>query len=668
MKQTDKQKWWYQEPWRMIQTNMRQIDMEDINAQSYVAELQKFHATVAMINVGGILASYPTKVDCHPVNPHLHGDSLLKIMDACHAAGIRVIARVDYSKIRRSVYEQHPEWAYRTPRGEIVDYNGNVHACICGGFQQEKAFEITKEIVSTFPIDGIFINMGGFNVKDYSYNYHGICHCNNCKKEFKKRFGLELPLKEDMSDPAYRKYCVFKRQITGEFSRRMAQLIHSINPDIAVEGVDFQRLESNTEYMRSPKWQYDSSSTVRGCQSLPTGLPCSNPSVDFIGYFYRHVAVSPALQEMRMWQTLANLGLLDYYIIGRLDNHQDRSGYEAIKGAFRFHRQHEDIYRKMRLKAKVLLIRQGGYAKSEEGCGWVRALTESHIPLHEAEVSMLCPEVDLSQYQALILADTATLGDECVELLDQYVANGGCLIVSGESGRYDDQGNERDTLPFDSLGKAPVKAIRKDMRSAMLTLTREDHAVFTKMRDTELVYFGDEFYFMDYPGTAKRSLKLIPPHMYGPPELCFYTQVTDIPGMVKLTYGKGTAIHIPWKPGQLYYHEGYDNTLWFMQGVLQETAGLETVEDSPFTQMVEVTTAQAEDGSQLIQLVNGTGHFGQSFMAPVPVYQIGLRIACPEKPSEEKTLNGGHAAFRWENGVLHIMLDRLDAFEAIYIK
>ena len=73
--------WWQAEPWRMVQTNFREIDMEDIDAEKYVKELQAFHATLALINTGGILASYDTQVEDHPRCEYLHGDSLKKIMD-----------------------------------------------------------------------------------------------------------------------------------------------------------------------------------------------------------------------------------------------------------------------------------------------------------------------------------------------------------------------------------------------------------------------------------------------------------------------------------------------------------------------------------------------------------------------------------------------------------
>jgi beta-galactosidase GanA len=243
-------KWWLEIPWRMIQTNLRQIDMEDINAESFVEDLKKFDATVLLLNTAGIIASYKTNLKFHFQSEYLHGDSLRKIVDTCHKAGIRVIARTDFSKIRRPIYEQHPEWAYRTAEGKIVDYNGDVHACLNGAYQHDYLFEIVKEAVKEINPDGIFCNMAGFQVRDYSYNYHGICHCDSCKKLFRERFALELPKAEDLKDPAFRKYKVFQRERIAKHNERLYQHIKGLNPDLAVNGYDIQRMESNTEYKR----------------------------------------------------------------------------------------------------------------------------------------------------------------------------------------------------------------------------------------------------------------------------------------------------------------------------------------------------------------------------------------------------------------------------------
>src|SRR5512141_2650841 len=109
--------WWHNRPWRLIQTNLREIDMFDIRAAQVVSDLQSFKANVLMINAAGIIASYPTKLPFQFQSPYLKGDSLQDIIAACHVASIRVIARTDFSKVRQPIYEQHPDWAYRSAKG-----------------------------------------------------------------------------------------------------------------------------------------------------------------------------------------------------------------------------------------------------------------------------------------------------------------------------------------------------------------------------------------------------------------------------------------------------------------------------------------------------------------------------------------------------------------------
>ena len=101
--------WWEGYPWRMIQTNLRQIDMADINAKAYAKQLKDFGATVVTLNAAGIIASYQTKHPYQAQSEYLTGDSLRQIIDACHEEGIRVIARTDFSKVHYDLYEQHPE-------------------------------------------------------------------------------------------------------------------------------------------------------------------------------------------------------------------------------------------------------------------------------------------------------------------------------------------------------------------------------------------------------------------------------------------------------------------------------------------------------------------------------------------------------------------------------
>ena len=46
-------------------------------------------------------------------------------------------------------------------------YNGQVHTCVNGGYQQEYMFEILGEAVDRYPLDGVFFNMIGYQRSDY---------------------------------------------------------------------------------------------------------------------------------------------------------------------------------------------------------------------------------------------------------------------------------------------------------------------------------------------------------------------------------------------------------------------------------------------------------------------------------------------------------------------
>ena len=148
--------WWVSRPWRLIQTNLREIDMRDMDAERFTKDLLNFKANVVMLSTSGIVANYPTKLPYHFQNPYLEGDSLQELVKACHAAGIRVIARMDFSKVRRVIYEKNPEWAFVSNKGEIIDYNGDVHVCFNSLYQQELSLEIMKETVEVLDVDGVF--------------------------------------------------------------------------------------------------------------------------------------------------------------------------------------------------------------------------------------------------------------------------------------------------------------------------------------------------------------------------------------------------------------------------------------------------------------------------------------------------------------------------------
>lgn len=662
--------WWDGYPWREIQTNLREIDMLDIDADRVVADLQEFKATVLMLNTAGIIASYPTQLPFHFQSPFLRGSSLADIVAACHRAGIRVIARTDFSKVRRPIYEAHPEWAYVSPKGEIVDYNGDVHVCVNSAYQQEYALKIIEEALTTIDLDGIFFNMGGYQVSDYSGNYYGICQCGNCSARFAKMYGLQLPKVADMADPVYRRYLVFKRETLRQHHEKVYGFVSGLRPGICIANHrEFRRgiirQESNTAVDRPlPHWQYSASDNTKWAVSSYPEMISSNTTVDFVDIPYRHVAVSPHQQKLRLAQSLANGGALDYYLIGRLDNHEDKSGYEGVREMFHYHAAHESEYRNLVSKATIAIL-HGPDADESEFRGWFRFLAESHF-LFDTLMAEAAMDLPWNKYRAFIVPNYQPISNELAARLDSFAEAGGTVISIARSGLRDDQYERRAVPPLNCLGIERIGTIRTEMRSAYFRLDNKDG--FSRFPVTDLIYLDGEYIYAEYAASVQRHCKLIPPHMFGPPERCYYTVVTDHPAFTVNPCGNGQGIYIPWKPGALFYRQGHTNTLDFVADLLQNIAGLRPLGGN-LSPMVEVTLFESRgSGCDLLHLVNGSGHFGVTFYAPVTMSDV--QVSCPyeDTPRSVASLVTGRTYdFSYQDGMLRIRIPSLGLFEAIKI-
>ena len=251
--------WWNGYPWRVIQPNFREIDTKDFNEEAFLASLKDFSCNAVMLNAAGLIASYPTQLQDHTRSAYLDGFDLKRLVDRCHEQGVKVIARTDFSKIPVSVYERHPDWAYRKPDGEPLIYNGTVQTCLSGGYQGGYMDEILKEMFQTIPFDGIYCNMGTATgvIVDYSMNRHGPCQCEACRSAFKAKYGMDVPVELSRTDKASMVYFRFMQELSGAQKKRITALLREINPELAYCSVDYVRQESNSEFGRElPHWQY----------------------------------------------------------------------------------------------------------------------------------------------------------------------------------------------------------------------------------------------------------------------------------------------------------------------------------------------------------------------------------------------------------------------------
>ena len=168
---------WWRKPFSMLQTNLREIDAD--MGVDHVADYIKNHGASAwLIGIGGIQAQYPTELAFHSKNAHVaareSGDLIGDALKAASARGLRLLARMDFSKVSRAIATAHPDWLYESPKGNEQSHSRDVvSVCPSTEWYQERTFDILGEILDRYEVDGFFINWASYNERDYFRVYHG---------------------------------------------------------------------------------------------------------------------------------------------------------------------------------------------------------------------------------------------------------------------------------------------------------------------------------------------------------------------------------------------------------------------------------------------------------------------------------------------------------------
>lgn len=666
--------WYNRAPIRLIQTNLREIDA-DMDVDVYIQSLVDASANAVIFNVGGIRAFYPTKLPFHFRNPFLKNDRLInEVIEKFHDNGIRFIARFDMSKVNESIAAQKPEWLYVGTDGKTVNYNGEVHTCINGGYQQEYAFKILEEAISIYDFDGVFFNNSGFTTSDYSQVYHGICQCDNCRQKFRDSTGLVLPVKADMNDPVYREYRNWQQSIIADYTQRVKKLFHTLDPGLVYVNKEgrLRRSESGTSFTSKEYWSYHATeNTKRVLGSSSDQMPCDNFNY-LQGMDFRHTATSPNIARIYLAEHMLNGAGPAIYYIGRIESQLDREGQPGISEIFEFHKTNEKLFTNLESLAKVGLI----MGSSEDYRGIMRLLTEEHIMYDLIQKSALGREYfprQLDSYDALILSNVTEMEDSFVSLIDDYVKSGGRLLATGFPGIYDGKGkgNEVDGVRLQCLGVMPEYKMFPQSKSTYLKVEAEDKTDLgnNDFEDFDVVMMYSEFMKCKPAANAKAYLKLIPNAMHGPPEKCYITDddVTSFPGIVVNEYGKGKSAFIPWQIGSQYHWRGNNAQRALFIASLRNLLQIEDRIITDSSPLIEMTHLGNREGAfEWIGMINHSGQIGDVFREPVPVYNSTIRFQAVKPVKTIHLVRSGTSLdFQQNEGWLECIVPKVDDFEMI---
>ena len=671
------QSWWNRAPYRLVQTNLRETDAA-MDTDAYVQSIVDASANIVLLNVGGIVANYPTKLPYQYRNPYMKGDLVGTLVKKLHDKGIRVIGRFDFSKLNASLAGQKPEWLYVSAEGKNVHYNGQVHTCINGAYQQEYSKEILKEALRTYPLDGVFFNMVGYTTSDYSGVYHGICQCGNCRRRFYDSTGHELPVRADADDPVFRAYNAFKKSTADMLFREIGEHIKGLDPELMINtyaeaGVDMIASESSASIADEQEWNYSATDNVKRVLGSYRDRAPGNLLIYFQDIGFRHIGTSPNLARVWMLENMLHGAPLGFVVIGTLVNYEDRAFIPTLNDLYGFHRKHEKLFTNLQSVAKIALIRGSG----DEYRGMIKLLTEEHLLYDVLEPSVVGTSRTprkLEEYEALILPGVESMDDRMVSIIDNYVKGGGKILCTGATSTRDGNGKALNSIRLQALGVMPAYELFPRARSTYLKVSPSDRVELGEktFRDFSIMMMYSDFLNCRPRDKAARGfLKLIPETMFGPPEKCYFTEeeITDAPGVITNTFGEGASVFIPWHLGSQYHHKGnYMHRALFL-GALHEVLKVERelITDAP--PLLEISHMRNRNGAfEWIGMINHSGQLGGSYREPVPVYGTTLRFRAQRVVRSVRLMrSGAELGFTHRNGWVECVVPRVDDFEMVLL-
>ncbi|WMJ88925.1 alpha-amylase family protein [Anaerocolumna sp. MB42-C2] len=675
-------KTWWQKPLRIIQYNLQVKDTPMMNPKKIAEDLKELEANAVVLNVGGIYAWYPSKIKYHHINEYLptEYDLLEELLRECHNLDIKVIARFDFSKTDDYVYLEKPSWFVcdtdKKPRIYGKDRMGEwsllVTTCVNGGYRNEDlAMPVVKEVLDNYKIDGIFFNAP--HVEE--------CHCGVCKSKYFNLYGKELPESKEDFEPDWASICL--RDNIG----KIYGLVKEIRPEVPVilyystfeeggknriDNLDDRYATADlicTEaqdvlskgFKRIPQsWKPALNMKIGNSMDNtpnPFGIIHSSPGMD-----WRHTGMPIAEYLYWMSQVPANKGNIWHSLTGFNDTISDKRILHSVGLVNKRIKKCEPFMEDAVSLAQVLLLWNG----SEAAMGWAEAMMNTQYQfdlLDELHLSL----DKLKAYPVVLVPDNFNLTREVVTLLQDFVSDGGKLILENT--------NERMLTELaDFIGIKQDKTTSPPLLASYIRFEAEGQGLKNSLNEVELLPHREKVLYCT-PGTGTRTLlTLVPPFapmdgVGAPPErasMCI--SHTDLPLCTLRDYKKGQVLFLPFELSKLALEYKFNEYYTLMKNCLDLMLG----EQKQFSMdMVGGLQAMVYGGKEriMIHLVNGIGQ--RPLANNIPYHNLQLRI----KPTSLKQINDvtsviGESKINWEekDGYITINLEQLDFWDMILIR
>ncbi|NPV08533.1 MAG: hypothetical protein HPY83_11315 [Anaerolineae bacterium] len=414
-------------------------------------------AAIFALNQHGY-AYYPSKIA--PMHPYLGGrDYTGTLLEALQRRGITVITYVNFMNIERR--EAHPEWWQRAADGSQIYAEGWGVPCPNSPIREYMA-SIVAEVARLYPTNGFFFDM-------YAFNRYG-CWCDYCRARFAEKYDWPFPIKEDWGSESWRKFIQFRQEsaiATMKFIRDAAKAqregliwVTHCGPDqnwaagtgtLTPQVDDMLQKEIGTRRGKG-NWSAGQVSKILRPYARGQQVVTILADIHFYwdkpkGWFYTPWSVNQVKRQVA--EIIAQGAWPDIYTEPFPDSRNDPHTIEGIKAAFDMAREVEPyLLGRETVKSVGLHYSRSSldffgkddpsnYRRGFDGA--YKALMEAHVPF-DIVLDEQILDGSISQYDLLVLSNSACTSDEVNQALRQYVDGGGALIATYRTSLYDEHG------------------------------------------------------------------------------------------------------------------------------------------------------------------------------------------------------------------------------------
>jgi hypothetical protein len=552
---------WYATMRRCGQINFNERDPIELNINWWIEYWSSLKLDALLLNAGGIMAFYPTQIPYHRRSQFLGGRDLFgDFTKAAKAANMRVVARCDCNYVYEEAYRAHPEWVERTKDGKPVvnpESPWLYKTCMYSAYFTEQMPAIIREVNSLYDVDGFFTN--GWP----SAGGPTECHCEACKKladtatpeGHQQHLARVLEIWKLWDNTAKQKKwdSVYVGNLGGGI--RAVTNLNQIAGAAGWFNADHQGRSGTT-----PIW--DCAQQGRVAQAVMKGRTITNVTGSYANTspLWRHTSKSRLEATMWMAQTTAS-GMTPWYhwLGGKPEDHRwEQTGRDFFQW-LAANETHFTNDRSMATLGVVFAQRTnafyqppGGREVTEFLQGMYKALLDGRFLFDFVHEDDLGPET-LAKYQGLILPNTAVLSSaQCAQLRD-YVAHGGSLLATFETGFYDEGSKLLSDWPLSDVFGAQIRAERVGPNgNAAYARIERDHPILQGLENTKLLPFAE--YYVPITPVHDPVLTVLPPFPAFPPEMVYpRVERTDHPAVVLREQRSSRTIYFPGDIDRAYW-------------------------------------------------------------------------------------------------------------------